>query len=189
MDKLESVGRPAEGVDVRLVDSSGREVPPGEIGEVGEIVGRAESMMIGYLGRDDLTEALTWRDREGRAFFRTGDLGRFDEDGFLYVVGRLKDVILSGAQNVHPEDLERVLTEHEAVAEAAVVGVPDDTWGETPWGFVVLRPGHETDAQTLRAWANARLGRRQRLAGLEIRASLPRNAAGKVLKRKLARSP
>ncbi len=176
-EKLDSVGRPAEGVDVRIIGDDGREV---RAGRVGEVVGRAVSQMTGYLGRDDLTESATWRDEDGRRFIRTGDLGRFDEDGFLHLAGRRKDVIVSGGQNVHPTDLERVLASHKAVADVAVVGVPSDRWGETPWAFVVLRTGCENDPEAIREWANARLGKAQRVSGISRLDALPRSALGKV---------
>ena len=138
-DKLHTVGRPADGHDIRILDDAGRELPTGEIGE---IVGHSPlSMMLGYHGRPAETAAVEWHDRDGKRFIRTGDLGRFDADGFLTIVGRKKDVIISGGFNIYPVDLEAALTAHAAVAEAAVVGVPSARWGETPVGFVVLAPG------------------------------------------------
>jgi acyl-CoA synthetase (AMP-forming)/AMP-acid ligase II len=182
-DKLHTVGRPSDGHDIRILDDAGRELPPGE---VGEIVGHSPlSMMIGYHGRPAETAAVEWRDAAGKRFIRTGDLGRFDADGFLTIVGRKKDVIISGGFNIHPVDLEAALTAHAAVAEAAVVGVPSARWGETPVGFVVLAPGAAADPEALRAFANARLGSTQRLAAVEIVPALPRSPIGKVLKREL----
>jgi long-chain acyl-CoA synthetase len=182
-DKLHTVGRPAEGHDIRILDDAGRELPPGEIGE---IVGHSPfSMMLGYHGRPAETAAIEWRDPAGKRFIRTGDLGRFDTDGFLTIVGRKKDVIISGGFNVYPVDLEAALTAHAAVAEAAVVGVPSTRWGETPVGFVVLQPGATADPEALRAFANARLGSTQRLADVALVAALPRSPIGKVLKREL----
>jgi acyl-CoA synthetase (AMP-forming)/AMP-acid ligase II len=182
-DKLHTVGRPSEGHDIRILDDAGRELPPGE---VGESVGHSPlSMMIGYHGRPAETAAVEWRDAAGKRFIRTGDLGRFDADGFLTIVGRKKDVIISGGFNIYPVDLEAALTAHAAVAEAAVVGVPSARWGETPVGFVVLAPGAAADPEALRAFANARLGSTQRLAGVEVVPALPRSPIGKVLKREL----
>jgi long-chain acyl-CoA synthetase len=182
-DKLHTVGRPSEGHDIRILDDAGRELPPGE---VGEIVGHSPlSMMIGYHGRPAETAAVEWRDAAGKRFIRTGDLGRFDADGFLTIVGRKKDVIISGGFNIYPVDLEAALTAHAAVAEAAVVGVPSARWGETPVGFVVLAPGAAADPEALRAFANARLGSTQRLAAVEVVPALPRSPIGKVLKREL----
>jgi acyl-CoA synthetase (AMP-forming)/AMP-acid ligase II len=182
-DKLHTVGRPADGHDMRAIDQLGNELAPGE---VGEIVGHSPyAMMTGYHGRPDATAAAEWRDATGKRFIRTGDLGRFDADGFLTIVGRKKDVIISGGFNIYPVDLEAALVAHEAVAEAAVVGVPSTRWGETPVAFVVLAAGHAADPEALRAFANARLGNTQRIADLAVVAALPRSPIGKVLKREL----
>ena len=179
-EKLHTVGRPVEGHDIRLIDDDGRELPPGATGEV---VGRSPGMMTGYHRRPDLTREAEWFDAEGRRFLRTGDIGRFDEDGFLVLLDRRKDVVISGGFNVYPSDLEAVLREHPAVAECAVVGVPSAEWGESPVAFAVLRQTVEPEA--LRTWANARLGKTQRLAGLRAVDELPRSAIGKVDKRAL----
>ena len=184
-DKLHTVGRPADGHDMRVIDDHGRELP---VGEVGEIVGHSPAMMNGYHGKPDATAAAEWRDESGKRFIRTGDLGRFDADGFLTVVGRSKDVIISGGFNIYPIDLEAALSAHLAVAEAAVVGVPSTRWGETPVAFVVLAPGQTVDPDTLRAFANARLGNTQRIADVAVVAALPRSPIGKVLKRELRAS-
>jgi long-chain acyl-CoA synthetase len=182
-DKLHTVGPPAPGHEIRLIDEQGRELPPGEAGEV---VGRSAGMMSGYHRRPEATREAEWFDAAGRRFIRTGDIGRFDDDGFLILLDRRKDVVISGGFNVYPSDLEAVLHDHPAVAEAAVVGVPSGRWGETPVAFVVRRPGHETpDDAALLAWANARLGKTQRLHGLRSLDALPRSPIGKLLKRAL----
>jgi len=181
-DKLHTVGRPAPDNDVRMIDEDGRVLPPGATGEV---IGRNLYMMSGYHKRPDATEAMYWRDADGRIFHRTGDVGRFDEDGFLVLLDRRKDVIISGGQNVYAADLEAVLAAHPDVADAAVIGVPSDAWGETPLAFVVGRPGAALDAAALRDWTNARVGKMQRLSAVELRAELPRSPLGKVLKREL----
>ena len=181
-DKLHTVGQPAEGHDIRLIDEAGHEVGPGEIGEV---VGRSASMMNGYRNAPEKTREAEWRDGEGRRFIRTGDVGRFDEDGFLVLLDRRKDMIVSGGFNVFPSDLEAALLARREVAEAAVVGVPSADWGETPVGFVVLEQGVAIEADTLRAEVNRTLGKTQRLAALRIVETLPRSAIGKVLKREL----
>jgi acyl-CoA synthetase (AMP-forming)/AMP-acid ligase II len=182
-DKLHTVGRPAEGHDIRVIDEHGRELLRGE---VGEIVGNSpDAMMNGYHGRPEATSAAEWHDATGKRFIRTGDLGSVDADGFFTIVGRRKDVIISGGFNIYPVDLETAVLAHPAVAEAAVVGVPSARWGETPVAFVVLAPGQAEDAETLRAFANARLGSTQRIADLVVVAALPRNPIGKVLKREL----
>jgi long-chain acyl-CoA synthetase len=181
-DKLHTVGRPSEGHDIRLIDEQGREVGPGEIGEV---VGHSASMMNGYHNQPEKTAETEWRDAAGKRFIRTGDVGRFDADGFLQLMDRRKDMIISGGFNIYPSDLEAVIAGHPDVAEASVIGVPSEAWGETPIAFVVLREGSNASADTLREWANGRLGKTQRLNALEIVAALPRSAIGKVLKREL----
>jgi long-chain acyl-CoA synthetase len=182
-DKLHTVGQPAPGHEIRLIDEQGREVPRGE---VGEIVGRSPaSMMNGYFNQPGKTVEAEWRDSEGNRYIRTGDVGRFDEQGFLTLLDRRKDMIISGGFNIYPSDLESVLSSHDAIKEAAVVGVPSRQWGETPVAFVVLKPTHSASAEEIRAWANERLGKTQRLAFVEIRDMLPRSAIGKVLKREL----
>ena len=184
-DKLGTVGRPAPGHDIRLIDEDGRELPGDAVGVAGEVVGRSPSMMSGYHKKPDATREVEWFDARGLRFIRSGDVGRFDADGFLELVDRRKDVIISGGFNVYPSDLEAVLREHAAVAEAAVVGVVSARWGETPVAFVVLRDGSPAEAQALLAWANDRLGKTQRLHDLRIVDELPRSAIGKVLKREL----
>ena len=181
-DKLHTVGPPGLGSEVRLIDAQGREVPQGE---VGEIVGRSPTMMAGYYGRDDLTADYIWRDELGRAFFRSGDMGRFDEDGFLILSDRKKDMIISGGLNIFADDLERVLLDDPDVADAAVIGVPSEAWGETPLGLVVRRPGATRGADDIRETANAKLGKSQRLSAVELRDALPRSSIGKILKREL----
>jgi acyl-CoA synthetase (AMP-forming)/AMP-acid ligase II len=181
-DKLHTVGRPAEGHDIRLIDEAGREVPPGGVGEV---VGHSPSMMSGYHNQPAKTAEAEWFDATGKRFIRTGDVGRFDADGFLVLMDRRKDMIISGGFNVYPSDLEAVLALHPEVAEAAVVGVPSERWGETPVAFVVRAPGATASADSIREWANARLGKTQRLAAVELVDGLPRSAIGKVLKREL----
>jgi acyl-CoA synthetase (AMP-forming)/AMP-acid ligase II len=181
-DKLHTVGRPAVGSDVRLIDEAGREVAPGEAGEV---VGHSLSMMSGYHGQPGKTREAEWYSPEGRRYIRTGDIGRFDADGFLTLFDRKKDMIISGGFNIYPSDLEAQLREHPAVHEAAVVGVPSEQWGETPVAYVVPKPGASADADALLAWLNGRVGKTQRLAALRLIDELPRSAIGKVLKREL----
>ena len=187
-DKLHTVGQPAEGHDIRLIDEAGHEVPRkpgGASAGSGEVVGRSGAMMSGYHGQPDKTAEAEWFDAEGRRYIRTGDVGRFDDDGFLVLHDRRKDMIISGGFNIYPSDLEAVLRRHPAVADAAVVGVPSPEWGETPVAFVVPRRGSGDTAETLRAWANAQLGKTQRLAAVQLLPELPRSAIGKVLKREL----
>ncbi|QKS01548.1 acyl--CoA ligase [Sphingomonas sp. CL5.1] len=181
-DKLHTVGRLLPGHEAKLLDEEGNEVPPGG---VGEIVGRSPAMMNGYHGRESATRDAEWFDADGERWLRHGDVGRFDEDGFLTLMDRKKDMIISGGFNVFPSDLEAVLAQHPAVADCTVVGVPSDEWGETPVGFYVPRAGAAEGAEDIRTWANARLGKTQRLSALYVADELPRSAIGKVLKREL----
>ncbi|WP_295645708.1 class I adenylate-forming enzyme family protein [uncultured Methylibium sp.] len=181
-DKLHTVGQPAEGHDIRLIDDAGLEVPPGEAGEV---VGHSAGMMSGYHRQPAKTREAEWFDPRGKRFIRTGDIGRFDDEGFLTLFDRKKDMIISGGFNIYPSDLEAVLRRHEEVADAAVVGVPSEQWGETPVAFVVRRDRGTIDSQDLLAWINAQVGKTQRLAALHFIGELPRSPIGKVLKREL----
>jgi len=180
--KLHTVGKAAEGTEIRIIGEDGRDVPEGQ---VGEIVGRSISVMTGYRDAPEKTRDALWVSPEGHAYMRTGDMGRLDEDGFLVLLDRCKDMIISGGFNIYAADLEKVLLEHPDVAEAAVIGIPSAQWGETPLGLAVLRSAAAADAEDLRTFANARLGKTQRLSSVELRDSLPRNAIGKILKRDL----
>ena len=181
-DKLHTVGRAAEGHDVRLIDEQGRELPPGEIGE---IVGHSGGTMLGYHNLEAKTHEAEWFDSEGRRFIRTGDVGRFDADGFLTLMDRRKDMIISGGFNIYPSDLEAILSQHPAILESAVVGVPSKSWGETPVAFVTPAAGASLDVEEVRAWVNARVGKTQRLTAVRTLEHLPRSMIGKVLKREL----
>jgi long-chain acyl-CoA synthetase len=158
-------------------------------GEVGEIVGSSAVMMNGYHNLPAKTAEAEWFDPTGKRFIRTGDIGRFDEDGFLILMDRKKDMIISGGFNIYPSDLEAVVEAvvkgHPAVHEVAVVGVPSDKWGETPVAFVALEPGALASADDIRQWANAKVGKTQRLSDLQILDQLPRSHIGKILKREL----
>ncbi|AOY89257.1 4-coumarate--CoA ligase [Marinobacter salinus] len=184
-DKWDSVGVPTEGADVRVIDEDGKELPRGA---TGELVGRAISMMRGYVNRPEQTREMLWTSPDGEVFYRSGDMGRIDEDGFVYILDRRKDMIISGGFNIYAVDLEKVLLAHPAVADAAVIGIPSEQWGETPLGLVVRTGGHDESEAQILAWANTQLGKGQRLAGIEFREELPRSTIGKVLKREL-RSP
>jgi len=183
-DKLHTVGKPAEGHDIRVIDEDEDELPPGEIGEV---VGRSAAMMTEYNNQPGKTREAEWYDARGHRFIRTGDVGRFDEDGFLTLMDRRKDMIISGGFNVYPSDIEAVLREHESVVDAAVVGIASQEWGETPVGFVVVREGAPAEDE-LRKWINEKLGKTQRLSGIRYVDELPRSEIGKVLKRQLRES-
>jgi acyl-CoA synthetase (AMP-forming)/AMP-acid ligase II len=181
-DKLHTVGMPLPRHDIRLIDTADREVTPGD---PGEIVGHSPAMMNGYLNQPIKTREAEWLDTDGKRFIRSGDIGRMDADGFLVLLDRKKEMIISGGFNVYPSDVEAVLREHPQVEEAAVVGLASNRWGETPAACVVLKPGADVDAAQLSAWANARLGKTQRLTAVKIMNNLPRNGAGKVMKREL----
>jgi acyl-CoA synthetase (AMP-forming)/AMP-acid ligase II len=181
-DKLHTVGKPVPGVDMRIIDEQGRELPQGE---AGEIVGRGPSMMVGYYKQPQKTMDMLWRSPEGNTYFRSGDMGRFDEDGFLILLDRKKDMIISGGFNLYAADLEVVLAQHPGVADVAVIGVPSEEWGETPLALVVTKEGASIDAEAVRTWANSKLGKLQRISKVEFRKDLPRSTIGKVLKKEL----
>ena len=176
--KAGSVGAPIGFYEMRILDESGKDVPPGT---VGEICGRGPLMMAGYYKRPDLTAKAVVD-----GWLHSGDLGYVDEDGFLYLVDRKKDMIISGGVNVYPRDIEEVAVQHPAVREAAVFGVPDPRWGETPVAAVVLREPGAVGARDLMEWVNARVGAKfQRLSDVMLVDDFPRNVAGKTLKRVL----
>ena len=181
-DKWDSVGKPTEGAEVRAIDEEGNELPRGE---TGEIVGRAISMMRGYINREEQTRDMLWTSPEGLVFYRSGDMGRVDEEGFVYILDRRKDMIISGGFNIYAVDLEKVLLAHPAAADVAVIGIPSEQWGETPLGLVVLKPGCTEDEAEILEWTNGQLGKAQRLTAIEFRPELPRSTIGKVLKRDL----
>jgi acyl-CoA synthetase (AMP-forming)/AMP-acid ligase II len=180
--KVFSVGKPVFGADVRILGEDDCEVASGE---TGEIVGRGRLVMAGYHRQDAANREATWLDEAGRQWLRTGDLGRIDAEGYLYIVDRKKDMILSGGQNIYPADIESVMRVHPALAEVAVIAMASERWGETPLAVVVLRPGHFLPAAELLDWTNARVGKQQRISAVVWRESLPRNPNGKVLKRQL----
>jgi long-chain acyl-CoA synthetase len=179
-DKLDTVGVANPGVQMFVIDEAGHVLPRGS---VGELVGRSPSMMSGYHGREKETAEASWFDAGGQRFQRSGDIGWFDADGFLHLLDRKKDMIISGGFNVYAVDLENVLAQHPDVAEAAVIAVPSREWGETPVAFAVLRNNAAPEA--IRQWANERLGKTQRIARVLAIDALPRSSIGKVLKREL----
>lgn len=181
-NKLHTVGKPLEGHDMRVIDEDGQELPHGEIGEV---VGHSPAMMTGYLNKPEKTAEAEWFDAEGKRFIRTGDVGRFDDEGFLTLMDRRKDMIISGGFNIYPSDLEAELRQHPALEDVTVIGVHSRSWGETPVAYAVLRAGSSDSTESILSWFNQRVGKTQRLARLLFTDELPRSAIGKVLKREL----
>jgi acyl-CoA synthetase (AMP-forming)/AMP-acid ligase II len=176
--RLESVGVPPPFVEMRILDDQGNDVGAGV---VGEIAGRGPILMPGYYKRPDLT-----RQTIVDGWLRTGDMGYMDDAGYLYLVDRKKDLIISGGVNVFPKDIEEVVVQHPAVREVAVFGVQDDKWGEAPVAAVVLKQPGEVAAEDLCDWINARVAARyQRVHRVLILDDFPRSAAGKTLKRVL----
>ena len=172
-----SIGRPLMHVDHRIVDESSRDVP---VNTVGELCLRGPSIFVGYWDRVDATnEAL----RDG--WFHTGDMAKVDADGYITLVDRKKDMVITGGENVYPIEVELVMYEHPDVQEVAVIGVPDDKWGESVTAVVALRDGATTDAQALREWTLERIARFKAPREVHIVDALPRNATGKILKRDL----
>lgn len=182
-DKLHTVGIPWKGSEVFTIDEAGNRLPAGEIGE---LVGRSATMMSGYQNQPEKTREGYWIDPEdGSIWQRMGDIGRVDADGFVELLGRSKDMIISGGFNIYPVDLEGVLLGLPGVEEAAVIGVPSDRWGETPVGFVTGGKGIKLDTDAILAAANAQLGKTQRLSALYQIDEMPRSHIGKLLKTEL----
>jgi len=176
MKKTGSVGVPQPMYELKIVDDKGHELPPGA---TGEIIGRCPVMMPQYYKRPDLTKKAI---KDGWLY--TGDMGYVDEEGFLFLVDRKKDMIISGGVNVYPKDIEEVVVQHAAVLETAVFGIPSEKWGETPIAAVTLKKGAEIHPAELKAWINEHVGAKfQRVSEVLILDDFPRNIAGKTLKR------
>jgi acyl-CoA synthetase (AMP-forming)/AMP-acid ligase II len=176
--KPQSVGVVPPLFEMRIVDDDGKDLP---VGQPGEILGRGPILMPGYYKRPDLTEAAI---KDGWLY--TGDVGYVDEEGFLFLVDRKKDMIISGGVNVYPRDIEEIIVRHPAVREASVFGVLDPKWGEKPVAAVVLKAGEAVTAKELETWTNERVEAKfQRLSDVQILDDLPRGVTGKVLKRTL----
>ncbi|SCF22367.1 acyl-CoA synthetase [Micromonospora chokoriensis] len=173
--KQGSVGLPHFFTDVRITDPTGAVLPTGGVGEI-EVAG--PNVFPGYHGRPEATaEAFT-----ADGWFRSGDLGHLDADGYLYISGRLKDMIISGGENIYPLELEQLLTEIDGVTSAAVIGVPDERWGEVPWAILTVRDGASLDTDTVRACLDGRIARYKLPKNVVIVDELPRTASGKVRK-------
>ena len=180
-----SVGKPLIGTDICIVDDQDRVLPRNQAGEVAS---RGRISMPGYWQREEATVEVQFVDDEGVQWLRSGDIGYIDDEGFLYIVDRKKDMILSGGQNIYPQDIEAKLVTNSWVDDVAVIGLPSKRWGETPVALVVPVAELAVDATLLKEWANERLGRQQRLADVILVKELPRNPNGKILKRELRSS-
>ena len=176
-----SVGLPVLGFDLKIFDDDGKELARGESGE---ICGYGAGMMKAYYKREEQTAEIIVKDRHGRSFLRSGDIGRIDEDGYLYIMDRKKDMIISGGFNIFPTDIETIIGEHPDVLDVTVIGIPHEKWGETPLALIIGRKGLEDTAEIV-SWANNRLAKSQRIIDAELRDEFPRNALGKVVKREL----
>jgi fatty-acyl-CoA synthase len=177
LGKLRSCGRPSPGYEIR-VRIDGRDA---EVGEVGEIEIRSEGVMKGYWNRPEATAQSI--DDEG--WFRSGDAGFFDPDGYLFIHDRVKDMIVTGGENVYPAEVENALMSHPAVADAAVIGVPDDRWGEAVKAIIVLRSGVTLDPDSIIAHCRAQIAGYKTPKTIDVIDVLPRNPSGKVLRREL----
>jgi fatty-acyl-CoA synthase len=174
---MRAAGKPLPWVEVRILDADGNEVPRGQ---VGEIATRSGANMVGYWNRPEET-AKTIRN----GWLYTGDAGFMDQDGYVYIHDRVKDMIISGGENVYPAEVESALAEHPAIAEVAVIGVPDEKWGEAVKAIVVLRPGTDLSQDALIGWSRTRIAGFKAPKSVDFAEALPRNASGKLLKREL----
>jgi fatty-acyl-CoA synthase len=175
--RLRSCGKPNAGTELRIAGPDGTFLPAGESGE---IVMRGPTLMKAYWKRPEETASAM-----SGGWFHTGDIGYFDADGYLYIHDRLKDMIVTGGENVYPTEVENVLVKHQAILEATVVGVPDARWGEAVKAVVVLKPGHEADADEIIAFARSYLAGYKLPKSIDFVAEVPRNALGKVLRREV----
>jgi long-chain acyl-CoA synthetase len=177
-EKLKSAGQACFGYEIRVLDSHGRELPPRQIGE---IVGRGDNVMAGYWNRPEETASVL---RDG--WLHTRDAGFLDEEGYLYITDRLKDMIITGGENVHSIEVENVVSRFPAVDECAVIGIPDDVWGERVHAVVVPKAGATVELDELRDFCREHIASYKCPKSIEVRGEpLPRGAAGKVLKRHL----
>lgn len=177
-----SVGRPLMGTDILIVDENDTVL---SAGQSGELVARGRFTMPGYLNRPDANQEAAYKDERGKLWLRTGDIGYVDEEGFLYIVDRKKDMILSGGQNIYPQDIEAIIVQNDAVNEVAVIAAKSTRWSETPIALVVKHAKTNASAKEIMSWANERLGKQQRIADVIFIDEIPRNPNGKILKRQL----
>lgn len=177
-----SAGKPMVGTDIAILDDKDQLA---DVGSTGEVISRGRISMPFYFNRDDATDEARWIDAEGRHWLRSGDIGFLDDEGYLYIVDRKKDMILSGGQNIYPQDIESQIVQFEGVKDVAVVSAKSERWGETPLALVVKCPATPFDENTLKIWCNERVGKQQRIADVIFVDELPRNPNGKILKREL----
>jgi fatty-acyl-CoA synthase len=174
--KVGSAGKPGFFVEVALAGADGKFLA--EPGARGEVLTRGPNVMKGYWNKPEASAAAI----DAAGWFHTGDVGYFDADGFLFICDRVKDMIITGGENVYPAEVEAVLYAHPAIAEVAVLGQPDEKWGEAVVAVTALKPGASLHLEELRGWASERLARYKLPSRLELVEALPRNPAGKVLK-------
>lgn len=175
--KQNCVGRPIAGQCVRLLNDDKQ---PVAVGEIGELFSNGPTLFNGYYKRDAET-AAGYHD----GWFSAGDLARADEEGYLYIVDRRKDMIISGGENVYPRDIEEVLLQHPDIMDASVIGIPDDYWGEAVSAFVVVSPGQSVNSQTIIDFCRSRLAPFKLPKQVQFIDAIPRNAAGKALRKEL----
>ncbi len=173
-----SIGFPIWGIEVKVVNEKSEEVP---VGEIGEIAIRGHNIMKGYYNKPDATAAAF----KGTSWFHSGDLGRMDEDGYFYIVDRVKDMIIRGGYNIYPREIEEVLLTHPAISLVAVIGVPDEQYGEEIKAYVILKEGQEASAGEIIAWCKEQMASYKYPRIVEIRETLPMTATGKILKKEL----
>jgi acyl-CoA synthetase (AMP-forming)/AMP-acid ligase II len=180
LQRLRSVGRSMDDIVVMIMDPEGEILPPGQ---EGEIVAQGPRIMAGYLNREEETSDAI---RDG--WLHTGDVGWMDEDGYLYITGRTKDLIIRGGENIAPGEIEAVLQQHDAIEDCAVIGVPDAEWGEEVKAVIVFKPGKAAAPEALSAFVKERLASYKVPKFYAIVADLPRNYVGKVLKTDLRKT-
>jgi acyl-CoA synthetase (AMP-forming)/AMP-acid ligase II len=178
LERMRSAGKALPGVELAILDAEGNPLPPGE---AGEIATRSGSNMVGYWNLPEATARTLGRD----GWLRTGDAGYMDRDGYLYIHDRIKDMIISGGENIYPAEVESAICDHPDVAEVAVIGVPDDQWGEAVKAIVVMKPGKEAAASDIINFTRERIAGYKTPKSVEFITALPRNASGKILRRKL----
>ena len=175
--RLASSGKPALNYEVRIVDENDNDVP---IGEVGELIGRSEAMMIGYWQMPEETER-----KLKNGWLHTGDLARFDDEGFVYIVERKNDMIISGGVNVYPREIEEVLYRHPAVSEASVIGLPDEHWGEVVKAVIVLKAGAQATEDEIKDFCGKNLAGFKKPKSVDFWKELPKSPQGKILKKEI----